>query len=350
MSGWNGGSDDLARGDAERGVRGVFRRGDPALVAGRRVEDGEERLTGRPVPVVGPAAALVPGVAGVGDVVIGLGIVGAVVAGVAEVLGVEADRSGMRTRLRWCWMPSDDGVHPGDQGAPGRRADRGVGEGVPEADALGRQPVEVRRLGERVAVAAEVRAVVLAGDPEDVRPIGRGGGRAAIAARSATDDQRSRTEHGRTLRAASGRGDLPLYGGGRRPSRAERRASWGLPRGAGRPILRGGPSRRGQPRPPIERHAHEPVFHAAERRGRIASLASPVRQGPRRRGGRGHRGAGLPPGSEPERQAPDRHDRRRRPGRAQPRAVRRRGHRRPLRRLRAGHRPRRRGPPAGRSG
>jgi len=59
-------------------------------------------------------------------------------------------------------------VDAGDDRRAGRGADRGgrAGLGVTQA-ALGKA-VEVRRDGVRIAVASKMRAVVFAGDPEDV--------------------------------------------------------------------------------------------------------------------------------------------------------------------------------------
>ena len=69
----------------------------------------------------------------------------------------------------WC-VPSVRRVHAGDEARPARGAHAGDAEGVGVAHRRLREGVEVRRDRVRVAVAAEVRAHVLAGDPEDVRP------------------------------------------------------------------------------------------------------------------------------------------------------------------------------------
>src|SRR6185503_3379987 len=59
-----------------------------------------------------------------------------------------------------------------NDGRAGASADRGARPAVEVDHALRRQAIDVWRGGVRVAVATQVRAVVLAGQPEDVR--GRG--------------------------------------------------------------------------------------------------------------------------------------------------------------------------------
>ena len=41
-----------------------------------------------------------------------------------------------------------------------------------ETHALRRKPIELRRPRLRIAIAAQIRAVVLARDPENIRPVG----------------------------------------------------------------------------------------------------------------------------------------------------------------------------------
>src|SRR5262249_45088634 len=101
--------------------------------------------------------------------VIGLYAVAAVVAQGAEVLGEAAD-VGRRHALAAHVVGADAGrVAAGDDRRPARGANAGHGKRPGEADALLRPPVEVGRARVGVAVAAQVGADVLAGDPEDVR-------------------------------------------------------------------------------------------------------------------------------------------------------------------------------------
>ncbi len=67
------------------------------------------------------------------------------------------------------------GVHAGDEGGAGGGADGGIGEGVEVADTFAGELVEVWGLGEGVVVAAEVGAIIFAGDPEDIGVGGTGG-------------------------------------------------------------------------------------------------------------------------------------------------------------------------------
>lgn len=71
------------------------------------------------------------------------------------------------------------GIHPGEQGRTRDGTDRGVRVGAGETDAFFRQLVEVWRMRLGAAVATEVGADVLAGDPEDVRAFGGLAGKSA---------------------------------------------------------------------------------------------------------------------------------------------------------------------------
>ena len=67
-------------------------------------------------------------------------------------------------------------VAPDDQRAACDGTDRRIGVGVAIANALGREPIDVRRLRVFIAVAADpVMAVVFAGQPQDVGAVLRGG-------------------------------------------------------------------------------------------------------------------------------------------------------------------------------
>ena len=81
------------------------------------------------------------------------------------------------------------------QGGPGGRADGVAGERPREADALGRQAVDVRRADIRVAVAAErPGALVVGQDEEEVRAARRAGGGGVLGAtRGRTGFLRART-------------------------------------------------------------------------------------------------------------------------------------------------------------
>ncbi len=84
--GWDAG------GCGESALLSVFEEGgvlDLAFVGGGEVKDGEEGLVWLAVAVVGGGAGVIPGRVGfAGDIVVGFGVVGAVVAGGFEVGGV----------------------------------------------------------------------------------------------------------------------------------------------------------------------------------------------------------------------------------------------------------------------
>lgn len=147
------------------------------FVRGLDVEDGEERLgfVGAIAPV-GLLVALIPGGTGGGKVVVGLGVVGAVIAGEAEVFGEAADIVGGDDVGAVVLAADGGGVHAGDDGVAAGGTDGSGGEGAVEADAFGGEAVEVGGGGVIVAVTVEIGADVFGGDPEEVRPGGGRGG------------------------------------------------------------------------------------------------------------------------------------------------------------------------------
>ena len=142
---------------------------DLALMADRVVEDREERLAVGPVFPVRLSSALVPDFAHFLEVVILLGIIGAVVAQFSQVDRVHFKTGRQAGHAAHMLGPGGGRIDAGDDRRAGRGADRRIRTrpGVAQA-ALG-QAVEIRRDGVRVAVAAQVRSVVLAGYPENVR-------------------------------------------------------------------------------------------------------------------------------------------------------------------------------------
>jgi len=178
----------------ERDLRGIVDRrvGTPpdlALVRRREVEDREERLAlVRAVAEVRLVVALVPGRHGRGELIVGLGAVGAVVTGGPQVLGEGLDvgrRHGRVGRGQILGLmrgphvvrPDTGWIHRRDDARAVRRADWRHGIDVVEPHALRRQPIEVRRARDRVSVAAQMRADILARNPHDVRAASRITGR-----------------------------------------------------------------------------------------------------------------------------------------------------------------------------
>ena len=155
--------------------------GSLALMRQGGVEDGKEGLALLPVPVVRLVPVRVP--ANVlparplpvdRHVVVGLGVIGAVITGLAEDLRV-VDHGIRNTHAATMIMkPEGGGIHPGDKGRACYRANRGGGIGMDITHSLPGKPVQVGSLRMGIPVAPEVRAVVLARDPEDVGTIRAG--------------------------------------------------------------------------------------------------------------------------------------------------------------------------------
>ena len=155
-----------------RVVNLVFR-GDPvpnlAFVTDRVVENGEERLALRPVAPVGIAAAGVPDLALLPQIVILLRVVGAVVAQLTQVCRVHFKALRQAGHAAHVLGAGRGRVDAGDDRRARRCADRGGRAGIGVAQTALGQAIDVGGGGVCVAVAAKVHTIVLAGNPEDVR-------------------------------------------------------------------------------------------------------------------------------------------------------------------------------------
>ena len=156
----------------------------PPFVAAHEVEHRKERLVriGAVAPV-GVRSELVPGRQRRLELVVGLLVVRAVVAGGAQVFGEALDVMGNhrgigRGHLRGGGMDvrgphvvraDGDGVQPGDDRRTGRCAYPRRGETVRPPPPLGGEAVHVRCPRYRVAVATVERTGVLKRNPENVR-------------------------------------------------------------------------------------------------------------------------------------------------------------------------------------
>ncbi len=148
---------------------------DAALVGDAEVEHREERHRPRPpVPrTVAPVRLvrrLVPHPARLLDVVVLLRVVRRVVASRAQELREHRHPVGQPHPAAHVVGTDGRRIHPGDDGGPGRRAHRRVRPRVQVDRAALGQPIQIRRVGVRVAVGPERRPVVLAAQPQDVRP------------------------------------------------------------------------------------------------------------------------------------------------------------------------------------
>ncbi len=146
-----------------------------ALVGGAVVEHREERLPFLAVLVVGLPAGLVPGVLPRARdffrIVIGLGIVGAVVSRGAHQQGEVFCKVGNVVAAPHMQRAQTAGVHTRDYRAPGRRTHRRVRESIFVKHALGGHLVQVWRGGHLIAVAPQPGAGILADHPQDVRTV-----------------------------------------------------------------------------------------------------------------------------------------------------------------------------------
>lgn len=146
-----------------------------ALVRDRERLLVEERLARGPAV---PVLAGVPDFAFVGEVVIGLRVVGRVIARLSHQRGDGVEALGQLGRLD---LPVELTADAGDvaadrQAGPGRRADGTVGERLVEDHAAAGQLLDPRRLGPVLVVELEVvDGVVLAHQPDHVGPIALGG-------------------------------------------------------------------------------------------------------------------------------------------------------------------------------
>jgi hypothetical protein len=102
-------------------------------------------------------------------IVIRFGVVATVISHFPEKPGIIPDRFRFGIPAPHLLVSTGAGVHPGDDRVPGRGTHRGVciGPGIPES--FGGQPVEVGGGGKGIPVASQEKAIVLTGNPEDVR-------------------------------------------------------------------------------------------------------------------------------------------------------------------------------------
>ena len=156
---------------------GVVRPGaNLALVAFLGIEHGEERLAGGTIFPVRLFGGNVPRLGGFGDVVILLGVVGGVVAGLAKVVRIELRAVGERHHGAHVNCAGTLAVEAGGDGGAGGSADGVVGPSLFEDHALCGEGIDVGRAGVGVAVATHLGSVVFAREPENVGAVGGRGG------------------------------------------------------------------------------------------------------------------------------------------------------------------------------
>ena len=129
-----------------------------ALMRHLLIEDGKEGLAGRAIAPVRFGRVLVPGCGRHGKVVVGLRVVRAIVAGVAQILREAAHAGRKLDAAAHVHGAQSAGVDAGDDAGARGRADASHGIGAGEAYAFFRERVGVRGDGVRIAVAAKHRA------------------------------------------------------------------------------------------------------------------------------------------------------------------------------------------------
>ena len=140
-----------------------------ALMAGAGIEHREEGLPSRPLLPMGFARGLIPNLLRRDEVVVFLDVVGAVITQLPQMLR-EQFHAGRQCHLTAHMLGTERrGEHAADERGAGRRADRGIRPGVAKQHAPRSKGIDMRRAGQPIAIAAHLRPVILAGDPEDVR-------------------------------------------------------------------------------------------------------------------------------------------------------------------------------------
>ena len=148
------------------------------FMGGFIVEHGHEGL--RPVSARAPVRRLafsIPDRLGIDiAIIVGLGVVGAEIASRPHQFGIGAEVPGklchgahlVRRRAAF-------GIDAGQDAKARRRADRRVGIDVAVQQTLFRQPVDRGRMGQPVAIGADIGIIILAHDPQDIGALTLGG-------------------------------------------------------------------------------------------------------------------------------------------------------------------------------
>jgi hypothetical protein len=157
--------------DAVRRVNGVP---ELAFVADGEVEHRKERLARLAVAVMRAGRGLVPDARRFDQVVVLLAVVRAIVTGLAQELREHLHKIRQPHLAAHVLGTGGWRIDARNDRRAGRRAHRCRRPRAQVTHPARRQLVEVRRGGVGVAVATELRPVVLAGHPEDVRPVGGG--------------------------------------------------------------------------------------------------------------------------------------------------------------------------------
>ena len=142
-----------------------------ALVALGRVEHGEERLPLGTMPPVCLVGRFVPQMLGLAAVVVFFAVVRAVISRLTQELRIQLDLGRQRHHGPHVQPPAARRVQTRDDRGARRRTDRHTRPHFSEAHSSSSQRIDVRSAGQRVAITTHVRAMVLAREPQDVRPV-----------------------------------------------------------------------------------------------------------------------------------------------------------------------------------
>lgn len=142
---------------------------DLAFMGGGEIENREERGIRGSVSPVCFIAGFVPRLRCCIEVVILFDVVAAIVSLLAQQLG-------QQERIRFACAatshirgPERSRIHTGDNRGTGGGADRRIRPTVIESQSFGSERVDVGAGSEGIAIATELRSVVLGSDPEDIR-------------------------------------------------------------------------------------------------------------------------------------------------------------------------------------
>ena len=142
---------------------------DLAFVADGVIEDRKKRLAFFAVFPVGFSARFIPDLARLFEIVIFFAVVGAVVTGFAQILRIHFEPVRQTGHASHVFGAGRGWIQSGDQRRSGGCAHRCRRPAVQIDHPFGGDRIDVGRIGKRVAVTAQMRAVVFAGDPKNVR-------------------------------------------------------------------------------------------------------------------------------------------------------------------------------------
>ena len=143
-----------------------------ALVTHREVENGEERLARFAVSPVGLPARVIPDLTRLDQVVILLAVVRAVIASFAKVLRIQFHVRRKSNPASHVLGSCRRRIEARDNRRPRRRADRSGRPRIQIAHPPGGEAIQIGRCRVRVPVRTQMRAVVFARDPKDIRSAG----------------------------------------------------------------------------------------------------------------------------------------------------------------------------------